>query len=138
MKAGTFDQRVLVADDDPMVQQMFRTLLEREGIRADVVSDGHTAVQLVRSREYHALLLDLMLPRMNGFEVIRDLKCVKPNMLKRVIVVTAVSERTLQYLDRKDVRTVIRKPFDIADLIAEVRGCIGLPSSGGPNRAPHS
>lgn len=117
-------QGVLVVDDDPAIQQMFRTVLKRQGISADVVADGESALQRLRNREYDAILLDLMLPRTNGFEVIRHLKCSKPNLLSRVIVVTAAAERTLECLDTNDVRKVLRKPFDIDELVAEVRACM--------------
>jgi DNA-binding response OmpR family regulator len=123
-------QRVLVVDDDPAIQQMCIALLRRNGVNTDVVGDGETALQRLRSLEYDAILLDLMLPRTNGFEVIRHLKCSKPDLLNRVIVVTAASERTLRWLDTHDVRTVLRKPFDIHDLVAEVRACISQTPDG--------
>ena len=119
-----FDHRVLVVDDDPAIVEMFRILLAREGISVDVVTDGDTALQSLRGGDYDAILLDLMLPHTNGFEVIRDLKCLQPDVLNRVIVVTAASQRTLECLDTHDVRTVLRKPFDIGELIAEVRACM--------------
>lgn len=90
----------------------------------DVARDGEIALQRLRSREYGAILLDLMLPRTNGFEVIRHLKCLSPAVLDRVIVVTAASQRTLEFLDAGVVRKVLRKPFDIDDLVAEVRECM--------------
>jgi DNA-binding response OmpR family regulator len=122
--AGDFDQLVLVVDDDPAIQQMYCTLLKRQGIRSDIAADGDIALQRLRSREYGAVLLDLMLPRTNGFEVIRHLKCLRPEILDRVIVVTAASERTLEYLDAGDVRKVLRKPFDIDELVSDVRDCM--------------
>lgn len=121
--------RVLVVDDDPAIQKMLSTLLRRQGISADVVDDGEIALQRLHNREYDAILLDLMLPRTNGFEVIHHLKCLKPDFLNRVIVVTAASERTLQYLDVNDVRKVLRKPFDINELVADVRDCIAQKSA---------
>jgi DNA-binding response OmpR family regulator len=121
---GDCDQRVLVVDDDPAIQQMFCAVLKRQGISIDVALDGEIALQCLRSRKYDVVLLDLMLPRTNGFEVIRHLKCLSPDILDRVIVVTAASQRTLQYLDAGIVRKVLRKPFDINELVAEVRDCM--------------
>ena len=122
--ANELRQRVLVADDDVAIQQMVVTLLTRNGINADAVGDGEAALQRLRKLEYDAILLDLMLPRTNGFEIIRDLKCLQPSLLNRVIVVTAASERTLECLDPRDVRKVLRKPFDINELVGEVRACM--------------
>lgn len=139
MQSGELNPRVLVVDDDPAIQQMLVILLQRYGISADVAVDGELALQRLRSRRYAAILLDLMLPRTNGFEVIRDLKCLSPEILDRVIVLTAASDRTLQYLKASDVRRVLRKPFDINELVAEVRDCMAqgppgqsIPQKGGP------
>ena len=125
MRAGNESgSRVLVVDDDVAIQQMVARLLKRNGFEAEVVSDGEAALRRLRNAEYVAILLDLMLPRLNGFEVIRHLKCLQPHLLSRVIVVTAAAERTLEGLDRRDVRKVLRKPFDIDDLVGEVRACV--------------
>jgi DNA-binding response OmpR family regulator len=132
---GDYIQRVLVVDDDPAIQQMFSALLKREGISIDVALDGEIALQCLRCREYDAVLLDLMLPRTNGFEVIRHLKCLSPDVLDRVIVVTAASQHTLQYLDADVVRKVLRKPFDINELVAEIRDCMAQRSQAESIRA---
>lgn len=71
---------------------MLMTVLKRNGVSTEVVGDGETALERLRNLEYDAILLDLMLPRTNGFEVIRHLECLKPHVLNRVIVVTAASE----------------------------------------------
>lgn len=126
-----FRQRVLVAEDDLAIQQMVVTLLTRYGVNAEGVADGEAVLQRLRRFEYDAVLLDLMLPRTNGFEIIRHLKCLQPDLLSRVIVVTAASERTLEYLDHGDVRKVLRKPFDIGELVGEVRACMAERSAGG-------
>ena len=83
--------------------------------------ERQVALLRLRNHEYAAILLDLMLPRTDGFEVIRHLQSWKPHVLDRVIVVTAASERSLQTLDSTTVRKVLRKPFDIDELISEVR-----------------
>lgn len=132
-QSDDFGQRVLVVDDDPAIQQMVVTLMKRNGLASDVVEDGETALQRLRNLEYDAILLDLMLPRINGFEIIRHLKCLQPTLLDRVIVMTAASERTLQSLDPNDVRKVLRKPFDINDLVTEVRACMTQRSARGAN-----
>lgn len=103
---------------------MISTVLGREGFDYDVAEDGEAACHKLRRREYDVIVLDLMLPKMNGFEVIRFLKADRPAMLARVIVVTAVAEATLRdFDDEKLVWRLLRKPFDIAELVSNARAC---------------
>lgn len=114
---------VLVVDDDAAIRTLVRALLERQGIVVDAVGDGASALRLLQSIQYDAIVLDLMLPGTNGFEVVRHLKNVSPEVLDRVIVVTAAADRTLTDFDSAVVRKMLRKPFDIDDLVSEVLAC---------------
>lgn len=125
---------VLLVEDDPGIQGLVSVLFARRGIGVDVVSDGEQALRLLRDRAYAVILLDLMLPHVNGFEVIRELKAQSPEMLQRTIVITAASDLTLRDFDPTQVRRVLRKPFAIADLISAVEQCLGSrPLSAAPS-----
>jgi two-component system, response regulator, stage 0 sporulation protein F len=113
----------LVVDDDHSIQILLTTLLERQGIAVECVADGNHALERLQIKDYGAIILDLMLPGMNGFDVVTHLKRTRPELLRRVIVVTAVSQRMLEHLDDNAVRRLIRKPFDIFVLINEVLAC---------------
>jgi len=115
---------VLVVDDDDGIQSLMRTLLRRAAIEVDCVRDGDAALRKLRERNYDSIVLDLMLPKVNGFELVRDLKSRAPELLKRTIVVTAASNLTLRdFTDSELVRCVIRKPFEINDFLDEVLAC---------------
>ena len=79
---------------------------------------------MLRAKEYGAILLDLMLPRVNGFEVMRELKALNPDILKKTIVLTAASDLTLREFDETQVRKLLRKPFSISELVAAVDQCL--------------
>jgi DNA-binding response OmpR family regulator len=116
--------RVLIIDDDDGIQALMKALLLRRDISVDSAGDGDIALRKMRERTYDSIVLDLMLPKVNGFEVVRDLKARCPEMLKRTIVVTAVSNLTLRdFQDSELVRRVMRKPFDIDEFIDEVLAC---------------
>jgi CheY-like chemotaxis protein len=108
--------RVLVADDDASIRQLLSTLVRREGLEVDTATDGVEAVDLLRQNDYAAVLLDLMMPRMNGFEVVEFLREHPRERKPLVIAITAYTEETFKELDPGIVVGVVRKPFEIAAL----------------------
>lgn len=137
---------VLVVDDDPVVRTLILALLERKGHAAEGAIDGEDAIARLRRHPYDALVLDLMLPGRNGFDVLQFLRAERPATLQRTIVVTAASETTLRHFDETSVHALIRKPFDIDDLTHAVDDCCAIrtetpvPSDGesAPSSAPAS
>jgi len=115
---------ILVVDDDESVQVLMRVLLTRKGYGVEVASDGERALAELRSSHYDVILLDLMMPCMNGFEVVRELKALSPEVLRRTIIFTAVSDSTLRTFDSDAVFRVIRKPFDVKTLLGTVEECL--------------
>jgi CheY-like chemotaxis protein len=116
--------RVLIVDDDDGIQTLMKALLRRREVIVDSASDGDAALRKMGERNYDSIVLDLMLPKVNGFEVVKELKSRSPELLKRTIVVTAVSNHALaDFEDSELVRRVLRKPFDINEFIDEVLAC---------------
>lgn len=103
--------RALVVEDDPAIRRLVEKLLSRRGIDIDTAHDGRIAVEKLRSQRYSVLILDLMVPEINGFEVIEFLK--RENIHTPVAVVSAVSQQALTRLDLDIVKLVISKPFDV-------------------------
>jgi DNA-binding response OmpR family regulator len=120
------EKRVLVVEDDAAIRAFLATLLSHSGYACDFSPDGNDAVDRLRNAEYDAILLDLMLPGQFGFDIIRFLNAERPAMSPRVIVLTAASQATLQDFDESQVHTVIRKPFDIDQLLSNVRACASM------------
>ncbi len=112
--------RVLLLDDDASIQKLVSTLLERAGLRVDVVKSGRQAIAAIGKVDYSALLLDLMMPHEGGMTVIQHLRQTQPELLQRVILLTATPDAVLK-LFSKDVFAVVRKPFKPADLVAAVK-----------------
>ena len=111
--------RLLLLDDDPAMQRLISTLLRRAGYRVDVVAAGGQAIEKMSRTEYGALLLDLMTPTEGGMTVIRHLKQTRPELLRRVLLVTASPETLLKTV-APDVAAVVQKPFEPAELLATV------------------
>jgi two-component system response regulator VicR len=115
---------VLIADDDPSIRQLVCTILKRERLDVDCVGDGAEAIELIRKNEYSVILLDLMMPRVDGFGVAQWLKD-NPRLHKPVVlVITAYADQKFKEVDPEIVSGVLRKPFEIAELGSLVRLCV--------------
>ncbi|HVG25585.1 MAG TPA: response regulator [Thermoanaerobaculia bacterium] len=114
---------VLLVDDDEPIRVLITALCARIGIAVECAPDGEIALSMLRRRHYDALLLDLMLPKQNGFEVLRELRAWAPLMLARTIIITAASDATLRDFDGGGTLAMLRKPFDIADLSDALISC---------------
>jgi DNA-binding response OmpR family regulator len=116
---------ILLVEDDEPTRVLIAALCRRIGIEVDLAGDGAHALELIRLRPYSALLLDLMLPKMNGFELLREIRTCRPALLCRTIILTAVSDATLRDFDGGGTLALLRKPFDIADLVDALIACCG-------------
>jgi DNA-binding response OmpR family regulator len=116
---------ILLVEDDEPTRVLIAALCRRIGIEVDLAGDGAHALELIRLRPYSALLLDLMLPKMNGFELLREIRACRPALLCRTIILTAVSDATLRDFDGGGTLALLRKPFDIADLVDALIACCG-------------
>ena len=115
---------VLVVEDDHVTRGLLGVILQHRKFRVSFAADGAAAIDRLRSGDIELLVLDLLLPRMNGFEILRELKCKNAAMLGRTIVVTAASERTLAgCAELGEVWKVFRKPIDVDDFGSEVLAC---------------
>ncbi len=118
-------KRVLVIDDDNGVRTLLSALLRRAGYEFEMAIDGDEGISRLRRSAYDAIILDLMMPVTNGFEVLQFLKSERPAMLPRVIVASAASQLTLRDLDTSSIHALIRKPFDIDRVMQAVAACCG-------------
>ena len=116
---------VLLADDNEGTRTLIRALLKPE-FEVEVATDGQEAIERLKSRRYAAILLDLLMPVTDGFSVLDFLTAEHPELLTRVIVVTAViSERELARVRTYSAGALILKPFEIDVLVATVRQISG-------------
>lgn len=116
--------RVLVADDDQAIRQLVCTIVRRERFEVDCAADGAEAIELLGKHQYAVVLLDLMMPRVDGFGVIDFLRRHPPAIKPIILVITAYADQKFKEVDPNIVAGVIRKPFEIADIGMIVRLCV--------------
>jgi CheY-like chemotaxis protein len=117
-------QRVLVADDDQSIRQLVSTIVKRETFIVDAASAGLGAIDCLKRHDYAVVLLDLMMPRMDGFGVIEWLKENPPLIKPIVLVATAYADQRFKEVDSDVVAGVLRKPFDVTELGNLIRACV--------------
>jgi len=122
---------ILVVDDDEITQKIAGRNLEKAGFSTDSARDGIEAIEKLKSGEYDVVILDLLMPRLDGFGVVHYLVENAPDMLKRVIVITAISSTVLETLDRDMYYQVFPKPLNYKELVSAVRACIAQHRQGG-------
>jgi CheY-like chemotaxis protein len=114
---------VLLADDNEATCTLLTALLHRD-FNVEAAFDGKETIERLRTRRYSVLLLDLRMPEADGFAVLDFLKENQPDMLSRVLVVTAaVSARDLQRAASYGLCGVVTKPFEVETLLATVKKC---------------
>ncbi|GAB7044347.1 MULTISPECIES: response regulator transcription factor [Catenuloplanes] len=114
--------RVLVAEDDPDIQQLVMYKLGRSGFEAMAVSDGRAALAAVRQFRPHAVLIDVRMPGLNGIELCRELRR-SPDTAKLPIVMISAQgrpqDRELAYAAGCDDYVI--KPFSPKELVDRVQ-----------------
>jgi CheY-like chemotaxis protein len=115
--------RALVVDDDVAIRILVSRILEGRRFIVDTANDGAEAIQKLATASYAVILLDLMMPRVDGIGVVKFLAEYHPDQLASVIVMTAFGERASERLPSPRVR-FLEKPFDIHALVAEVSECM--------------
>jgi CheY-like chemotaxis protein len=114
--------RVLIADDEESIRVLVSRVLRRAGFEPVEAADGERAIEALSKGRFDAVVLDLMMPRVDGFGVVEHLIAVQPEMVEKTVVMTAfprtAARERLHHLCR-----IISKPFDTEELVSVVREC---------------
>jgi CheY-like chemotaxis protein len=130
--AARLPLRVLVAEDNPTNQRLVVQLLDRLGYRADVAANGIEALDAVQRRRYDVVLMDMMMPEMDGLAATRSIRATRPaDEQPHIIAVTAnVAPDARQQCLQAGMDDYLSKPVSVADLRA------ALERAGAPRRPP--
>ncbi|MDP9191290.1 MAG: response regulator [Acidobacteriota bacterium] len=126
---------VLIAEDDPSIRALMASAFRRRKLELAMAANGREALEHLQSEEWLVLVLDLMMPEVNGWDVIAWLAENPERKPRTVIVVSATDRALLQELDTSVVNAVIFKPFDIVQLTAYVKASCELTAGGDRRRA---
>ena len=114
--------KLLIVDDDPNICEMLRVYFENEGYRVKTASDGLEGVQFFKFYEPDLVLLDIMMPKKDGWQVCREIREISP---KPVIMVTARGETFDKVLGLElGADDFVVKPFDMKELSARIKAVL--------------
>ena len=118
---------VLIVEDDRAIRRLLALTFKHEGLKVTTAEDGLEAIEAMENHPFRVLVLDLMMPRLNGWGVIEWLKQRPATKPSTVIVVSAGNREALSELEPSVVNAVLFKPFDVYQLAAYVRAACTAP-----------
>ncbi|WP_193367665.1 response regulator transcription factor [Pelagibius marinus] len=121
-------QRVLVVEDEPNIVESLSFLMKQEGFDVKIAQDGTTALRIVESDVPDLVVLDVMLPRRDGYDVCKAIRANRKLDDVRIMMLSAKGRE----LDRRKglelgADDYVTKPFSTRDLVDRVRALLGLP-----------
>lgn len=122
-------RRVLIVDDDPNVRAILATALRQKALHVEQATDGAEAIAMLRENTYAVVLLDLMMPHVDGFGVLDAIHTDNAHP-PVVLIVTGASRQLIEQLDTQRIHGVVRKPFDPLEVAAIVAACADVRGRG--------
>jgi two-component system, OmpR family, alkaline phosphatase synthesis response regulator PhoP len=120
---GPRRRKILVVEDDPSISLGLRLNLEAEGYDVEVADEGEQGLAMARKRDAHLLILDVMLPRLNGLEVLRALR--NEGYVAPIIMLSARGAEMDKVVGLElGAEDYVTKPFGLAELLARVKAVL--------------
>jgi len=121
-------ERVLIVDDEPFVRQLVRDTLEKKGFTTGIAADGEEALALLDEEDFGVVLTDVVMPGMDGFELLKRIKKRHPGT--KVVILTGYARQqqiSEFYLHGAD--EYLAKPFQVHELIGVLERLVAGPES---------
>jgi DNA-binding response OmpR family regulator len=128
---------VLIVDDEPFIVETVRFALEQAGYTCRVAFDGEEAMRLIRAQSPGLILLDIMLPKLNGFQICRLLKFDDIYRHIPIIMLTARAQERDRLLGKETgADAYVTKPFELPELLRVIGRHLPPPAAAGAVAAP--
>ena len=115
-------RRVLVIEDDNATRALLASGLS-EDFEVEDASNGQDAIEMLQAKRFDSLVLDMMMPVMDGFGVLHFLERHRPDLLERVIVVTGADDTVVKLVPADKVFGIFTKPCGVAQLSGAIAEC---------------
>jgi len=119
-------KRILIVDDEPNIVISLEFLMKREGFETEVAADGEAALEALARNRPDLVVLDVMLPKMNGFEVCRQIRSSPDSRDLKILMLTAKGRETEVARGLGlGADAYVTKPFSTKDLVAQIKRLLG-------------
>jgi DNA-binding NtrC family response regulator len=115
--------RILIADDEEIMRDVLSDLLSSESYKVDLAENGFRALELIREKEYEVILLDLMMPELDGLQVLEKLKTIENSPIAVVLTAFGSIERAVK-ATKLGAFDFITKPFKNDELLLSVKNAM--------------
>ena len=123
-------KKILVVDDDPNIVKLIKARLEANNYAVITAEDGEECMQKLSSEKPNLILLDILMPKADGYNVLIGMKEIKALTgeipIVPVIVLTALSDpRVKNMIEKEEIKDYIVKPFEAEELLAKIKKALG-------------
>jgi len=116
--------KILVVDDEEALRTVLSSELEGEGYQVSTAGDGEEAIKILGTQQFHLILLDIKMPNVDGFEVLKYVKQKQPST--KVIMLTGFADLKNAIESKKlGAEDFVSKPYDLVDLLTTVERVLG-------------
>ncbi len=117
-------KKVLIIDDEQGLVQLLKARLEANGYEVLTASDGEDGLNLLKSHQPDLIILDVQMPKMDGFTFVQEFKRTSDRKSTPIIVLTA-KDKLQDIFKVEGIKDYIVKPFNTSDLLARIKKYIG-------------
>jgi len=118
-------KRILVVDDEEVIRDLLRDALASVGWEADTAADAATALEMVRDTLYDALVLDFVLPDMNGIQLHSEIRRIDDELARHTLFISGIEQPDERLAYYGSAGGFLPKPFDMNRLLSEVAQILG-------------
>ena len=118
---------VLIIDDNEQITKMISSFLDLSNHDCTIVNDGKDGIELIKTKQYDSIVLDLAMPEFDGYEILDTLKNEDPSQISKIIILTASSIplETVKKFKELGVSSCLQKPVDIDQLLSKITSVTG-------------
>lgn len=109
--------KILIAEDEQIVRDMLKDMLEKAGYGTDLAFDGAEAMEKVKNNFYDLMLLDIKMPKLDGYEVLRQTREIFPEMPIIFVTGKGVAQRVGESISKFKLNAFIEKPFTSKEVL---------------------
>lgn len=124
------DKKILIVEDDQFLREFYQELLQSEGYQVDIAPDGEIGLQKIQAGGYQLVLLDIMLPKRDGLQILRELKVTPPQTPNgQIVILTNLGQDTIikQCFDLGANGYLIKSAMNPDQVLTEVNAYLQKP-----------